>query len=188
MVPAKKATLTRPSGRTGVTGRADSRIVPDPKLRRWYAAAFRSVRNRPMMHGLIEVDVTEARALLGEHRVRTGESLSFTAFLIACLARSVEENKAVHALRKGRRHLVLFDSVDVYTLVERTVAGQQQPMPYVVREANRKSVRDVHQEIRAAQVQDAETSLRWLRSLPDILFTPILWVFTRLGRRHPQLS
>src|SRR5215207_44184 len=47
---------------------AGYRTVPDPKIRRWFAAAFQSVRHRPMIHGLIEVDVTSACARIREHR------------------------------------------------------------------------------------------------------------------------
>src|SRR5437764_3649989 len=106
-----------------------------------------------MMHGLIEVDVTRARDRLRDHKVKTGESLSFTAFLIACLAQAVDEYKAVQAHRKGRKHLILFEEVDVYTPIERDVAGDSQIMPTIIRAANRKTVREIHQEIRAAQMQ-----------------------------------
>jgi len=164
---------------------AGSRTVPDPKMRRWFAAAFRSVRHRPMIHGLIEVDVTSACARLREHRARTGESLSFTAFILACLGRAVDENKAVQAFRKGNKHLVVFDEVDVYTLVERDVADQKVPIPYIVRAANRKTLHELHHEIRAAQAQDVERGLGLLQVLPDFLFGPFMWVFCRIGRRHP---
>ena len=163
------------------------RTVQNPKMRRWLAAAFRSVKDRPMMHGLIDVDVSRPRALLRDYRAQTGESLSFTAFIISCLGRAVDENKAVQAFRKGSRRLVLFEDVDVYTLIERDVAGQKQPIPYIVRETNRKTLRELHDEIREAQVQDVDEALKWLQSVPDFLFRPFLWVFVRIGRSYPQL-
>ncbi len=49
------------------------------------------------MYGLLEVDVTVARRLIAEHKARTGETLSFTSFLVSCLARAVDEDKAVQA-------------------------------------------------------------------------------------------
>ena len=165
----------------------DYQVVPYPKIRRFMAAARRSVQRKSMMHGLIEVDVTRARAFLREHKAKTGESLSFTAFLIACLAKAVEEHKAVQAFRQGSKRLILFEEVDVYTLIERDVAGQKQPMPYIVRAANRKTVREIHQEIRAAQVQDIEKDLKWLQFLPALLFGPFFWVFSWIGRRSPQV-
>src|SRR5947199_8745058 len=102
---------------------ADFRVVPYPKMRRLEAIAYRSGQHKPMIHGLLEVDVTRARARLRAHKAITGESLSFTAFLIACLAKAVEEHKAVQAYRKGSKRLILFDDVGVYTSVQRNVAG-----------------------------------------------------------------
>jgi pyruvate/2-oxoglutarate dehydrogenase complex dihydrolipoamide acyltransferase (E2) component len=165
----------------------DYKIASNPKIRRWFAAAFRSARHTPMMHGLIEVDVTMARTFLRDHKAKTGESLSFTAFLIACLAKAVDENKAVQAFRKGSKHLVLFEDVDVYTLIERNVAGQEQIIPYTLRKANRKTVRELHHEIRAAQAEDVEKVLTWLQFLPDFLFRPFFWAFSWIGRRDPQV-
>jgi chloramphenicol O-acetyltransferase len=102
---------------------ADYQVVPYPKMRRLEAIAYRSVQHTPMIHGLIEVDVTRARAFLQDHKAKTGESLSFTAFLIACLGKAIDEHKAVQAIRLGSKRLILFEEVDVYTLIEREVAG-----------------------------------------------------------------
>jgi hypothetical protein len=58
----------------------------------------------------------------------------------------------VHALRKGNRHLVLFEDVDVLTWIEREIAGQPQVLPCIVRAANHKTFPEIHDQIRAAQV------------------------------------
>src|SRR5438045_9497375 len=100
---------------------ADYQVVPYSKMRRLEALAYRSFQHKPMMHGLLEVDVTRARTFLREYKANTGESLSFTAFLIACLAKAVEEHKAVQAYRKGSKRIVLFEDVSVYTAIERNV-------------------------------------------------------------------
>ncbi|HEX6110007.1 MAG TPA: 2-oxo acid dehydrogenase subunit E2 [Ktedonobacteraceae bacterium] len=167
---------------------AEYQVVPYPKIRRWMAAMFRSVRHKPMIHGLLEVDVTRAHAHLREYKAKTGESLSFTAFLTACLAKAVDEHKAVQACRQGSKHLIVFEEVDVYLPIEHDVAGQKQPMPYILRAANRKTVREIHHEIRAAQVQDVTKDLMRFQSLPTLLFQPYLWIFTWRGRRYPRLS
>src|SRR5215472_9129247 len=124
----------------------DYKVAPYPKSRRWFAAAFRSVQHKPMIHGLIEVDVTRARASLRQHKAKTGESLSFTAFIIACLAKAVDEHKAVQAFRQGSKHLILFDDVDVLTNIEHEVAGQKQFISYIIRAANRKTFLEIHHE------------------------------------------
>jgi pyruvate/2-oxoglutarate dehydrogenase complex dihydrolipoamide acyltransferase (E2) component len=165
----------------------DYQVVPYPKIRRWMAAMFRSVQHKPMMHGLLEVDVTRARAHLREYKANTGQSLSFTAFLIACLAKAVEEHKAVQAIRFGRKQLILFEEVDVYTPIEHDMAGQKQVMPSIIRAANRKTLREIHHEIRAAQVQGVTKDAMRFQSLPTLLFQPYLWILTWIGRTHPRL-
>ena len=166
---------------------ADYEVVPYPKIRRWMAAMFRSVQHKPMIHGLLEVDVTRARAFLREHQATTGESLSFTAFLAACLAKAVDEHKAVQARRLSSKRLIVFDEVDVYLPIERDVAGQKHIMPSIIRAANRKTFREIHYEIRAAQVQDVEKVLKRLQFLPTFFFRPFFWVFSWIGRRYPQV-
>ena len=59
-------------------------------------------------------------------------------------------------------------------------------MPYIIRAANHKSVREIHHEIRAAQVQDvakAAVGFKLFQYLPTLLFRCLLWM---LGR-DPQL-
>jgi len=168
---------------------AEYKMVSYPKMRRLEAIAYRSVQHRSMMHGLLEVDVTRARAFLREHKAKTGESLSFTAFIIACLAKAVDEHKAVQAYRKGSKHLILFDDVDVYTPIERDVAGQKQLMPYIIRAANRKTFREIHQEIRAAQVQDVAKAWEGLKAIhwPWLLLHPVFRVMVWMGERSPHV-
>src|SRR6266487_4493891 len=169
----------------------EDQVVPYLKGRRFLEAAIRSTHHKPMIHGLIEVDVTRARAHLREHQAKTGEALSFTAFIMACLAKAVDENKAVQAFRLGSKRLILFADVDVLTYIEREVAGQKQIMPYIVRAANRKTFLEIHHEIRAAQVQDMAKvkvgGAKALQSLPAFLFRPFFWASTRVGRRYPQV-
>ena len=169
----------------------DYELVSYPKLRRAMALTLRSAQRTPIIHGLLEVDITKAREILREQKLKTGESLSFTAFIISCLARAVEENKAVQACRQGRNHLVLFDEVDVATTIERDIAGQKQPIIYIIRAANKKSLHEIHDEIRAAQRNTLEQAWEGLREfgwLPLVVFKwiwPVLWWVIE---RYPQVQ
>lgn len=165
---------------------AGAQVVPYPTIRRWTAAAYRSVRNKPMIHALIEVDVTRAREVLRAHKAQTGETLSFTAFLTACLGKAIDEHKAVQAVRQGGKRLVIFDDVDVWTPIEHDLAGQKVLVPHIVKAANRKTVRAIHDEIRAAQVANVERAAKGPRVLPAALFGPYLWLLWRIGRAWPR--
>jgi pyruvate/2-oxoglutarate dehydrogenase complex dihydrolipoamide acyltransferase (E2) component len=168
---------------------AEYEVVPYAKVRRLEAIAYRAVQHRPMIHGLLEVDVTRARKILRAYKAKTGDSLSFTAFLIACMAKAVEEHKAVQAYRKGGKHLIVFHDVDVYTPIEREVAGQNQLVPYVIRAANRKTFREIHQEIRAAQVKSMTDAWDWFKAIkwPWLLLLPIFHVMVWIGIWSPQV-
>jgi pyruvate/2-oxoglutarate dehydrogenase complex dihydrolipoamide acyltransferase (E2) component len=165
----------------------DARVLPLPAYQRFAAAAYWSVRHKPMIHGLFEVDVTESRALLRKHHARTGEALSFTAFLTVCLAKAVDDHKSVQALRQGKKRLVVFDDVDVATRIEHEQGGRSIVVPLVIRAANRKTVRQVHDEIRAAQHADVRDQLSWMRLVPPILYRPFVSAFTALAERRPRL-
>ncbi len=136
---------------------------------------------------LLEIDVTAAREAIHAQKAKTGEGISFTGWIVKCLAQAVSEHKYVHALRKGKRQLVIFDDVDVAIVIERTVTGEFLPMPYIIRKANEKTVADIHAEIRAAQkspvgsgeVQIGSTRAGWMTQIfmimPQFLRNMFFW-------------
>jgi pyruvate/2-oxoglutarate dehydrogenase complex dihydrolipoamide acyltransferase (E2) component len=172
----------------------DYKVIPYSKLRRVLEIMYPSVQRKPMIHGLLEVDVTKAREFLRDHKAKTGESLSFTAFIITCFAHALAENPSLNACRKGSKHLILFDEVDVATPIERDMTGQKQPIIYIIRAANTKTFREIHSEIRAAQVEQAEKAwegfqgLHWLLFVPMLLIRIFWWVFCWMRRTYPQVQ
>jgi hypothetical protein len=108
---------------------------------------------RHTIHGLVDVDVTEARRAVHDWRRTSGEPLSFTSFVVASFAHAVGEVPSVQAVRKGRRRTIEFDDVDVAVLVEHVVEGGRVPMPHIVRAANRKTPAEIEREILAARAE-----------------------------------
>jgi pyruvate/2-oxoglutarate dehydrogenase complex dihydrolipoamide acyltransferase (E2) component len=146
------------------------------------------------MYGLLEVDVTVARRFIEEHKARTGETLSFAGFLAFCLARAVDEDKTIQAFRKGSRQLVMFEDVDVGLMVERKVGERAALMGHVVRGANRKTCREIHDEIRKVQsepVPPGRGMPNWFRSLmllPWPLSRLVIALLRMNNRRDPTIS
>jgi deazaflavin-dependent oxidoreductase (nitroreductase family) len=166
-------------------------VVEYTKARRFMREAIRSTHHKPLMHGLVEVDVTRARSVIERVEAETGESLSFTAFIIGCVGRAVDEHPYVHALWNGRRHLIMFDDVDVLTWIERDVGDGTAVLPCIVRAADRRSIQELSADIRAAQVQDLATidvgGAKESQMLPAWAFRPYFALVTRVGKRFPQL-
>ena len=163
------------------------KIVPFPRVRSIVRTIARVARHKYIIRGLVEIDVTRARQSIREYKARTGENLSFTAFLAACVGHAVAMNKSVHAYRNWRNQLVLFDDVDINIQVERDMQGQKFSLPYIVRGANRKTVRDIHEEIRAAQAdpvggREGKAST-WVTLLPSFVQQMFFWI----GSKSPHL-
>jgi hypothetical protein len=167
--------------------RAGCRVEPFRNIQRQQVDWLDLMRRQHTIHALLEVDVTGARQSIREFRSKTGEPLSFTAFVVWCVGRAVEADRRMHAYRKGRSHLVVFDEVDVTVPVERTMEGKRVPVPYILRAANKKELTEIHREIRSAQVEEAPQA-RAVRWLPLWLLLPrflrrFIWA-TLLGNPH----
>jgi pyruvate/2-oxoglutarate dehydrogenase complex dihydrolipoamide acyltransferase (E2) component len=95
-----------------------------------------------------------------------GASLSFTGWVVGCIAQAISENTQMHALRRGRRQTVVFEEVDVLLTVQKSVEEELIPLPFVIRNANRKSVFQINEQILVAKRQDATKGTMTLGNNP----------------------
>jgi pyruvate/2-oxoglutarate dehydrogenase complex dihydrolipoamide acyltransferase (E2) component len=110
-------------------------------------------RSKHHVQGLLEVDVTEARRMIKQNR-RAGTKISFTAWLIKVIADCVALHPPVNAVNRPRGNkVVVFKHVDISIVVEKEVNGKRVPLPYVIRQTERKTLHDIHAEIEAARSQ-----------------------------------
>ena len=158
---------------------------PFPRRRRAVVDAMRAASRRNDVHGLVEFDVTDARRRVRAEATDIGESRSFTAFIVYCLSRALEDHPDCNSYRDWRGRLVHFDDVDVMVVVETTLEGEHHALPHVVRAANRRSLESIHDEIRAAQASPAPMHTSWLTGLGLRLPGPIRRLFYRLPRWFP---
>jgi len=137
-------------------------VIPFPRVRQPIVDALRQAKRMSAVHALLEVDVTDARRMVREFRRKTGGPLSFTSFLVFCLARSVDENKLLHAYRR-RSSLIIFDEVDIAVDIERDIGdeGKAPIYPHVIKAANRKTLREIHDEISVAKRDDTSSMTKW---------------------------
>ncbi len=138
------------------------------------------------MHGLLELDVTEASQLVGQSE----PPLSFTAFIVASVARAAAAHPEVHAYRNWRGQIVLHRHVDVNTIVEIETPQGPFPLAHVIRDADIRNVADLTAELR--QVKAGPTGAgtgRWLvRAAPVATRIPgvIPTLYAAMGR-SPRL-
>jgi hypothetical protein len=146
--------------------------------RRAFINALDLAGPKHLMYGLLEVDVTLPRQLISGHKAFTGETLSFTGFLVSCLARAVDENKEVQAYLKGRSQIIHFDDVNVGLMIERPVGEKRALMGHIIQGANHKTFLEIHQEIRQVQSTPVPPS----RGIPGWLRAAMLvpWPLSKL--------
>jgi len=141
------------------------------------------------MIGLFEADVTYARRKFNTYKAQTGESISFTGWIAACVGKAVEEHKQVHAIKIGN-HFLIFDDVNIAILIETVIEGKAYPINYILTAANRKNVMEINHEIRQAKKKKEEDytkasenrNIGLLLSLPKFLRDFFFW---RKTRRDP---
>jgi pyruvate/2-oxoglutarate dehydrogenase complex dihydrolipoamide acyltransferase (E2) component len=141
------------------------------------------------MHGLLEVDVTEARRLLAE----ADPPLSLTAFIVASLGRAAAAHPAVHAYRDSLGRLVQHQHVDIQTLVEVPTAQGPFGLVHVVRDADLRDVADITAELREVKSHPtATTTGRLLTVVAPVLgripglYRLMFAVMSRSRRVHRQ--
>ena len=162
-------------------------VLPLSRNRRMMAATLDVARQQNNIQAMIEVDVSEPRRLIQEHRRKTGERLSFTAYVVTCLARAIAEHPQMNAFRRGR-NLILLENVTISVLVERELDGEMMPENLGIRFAQKKTLMQIHDQIRCAQEQaDDElgglSGTTWIRFIPGFL----LRTFVRLASRNVSM-
>ena len=98
-------------------------------------------RRMSPVHGLIEVDVTKAVRRL------EGTDVSFTAFVVATVARAAALHPEVHAYRDWLGRIVVHHYVDVATLIEVNLGRASFPLAHLIRDADVRDVVDITDEV-----------------------------------------
>ncbi len=136
--------------------------IPYPSSRQFTFDVGRLGRGKHHVQALLEVDVTEARRKVKQHR-HTGRKTSFTAWMIKVVADCVARHPAASGINAPRRNqIVVFRDVDIAIVVEKTVDGSRVPLPYVIRRANQKNFDEIHVEIEAARDQPVRDESQYI--------------------------
>lgn len=158
-------------------------IEPIPRMRRFAMDAGYLGRRRHIVHGLIEVDVTDARARIREIERKNGKMLSFTAFILYSTSKAIEEHPHLHAYRDWLGRLVIFEDINITCMVEVDFGPRKIPIPHVFRGINRLTLPQIHDEMRATQNNPHATVessfMRLFLLAPAIVRRVFYWVVMR---------
>ena len=153
---------------------SDHEIHSFPPARKLIVDAGYLGTGRHIIYGLVEVDITGFREKLDQLSTQKGIKLSFTGFLVACLARAVAADPRVQSYRDWRGRLIVFKDVDVVTMIESK--ENKVAIPHIIRKAHQRDLGDISAEIRAVQTSPESSQ----QSGPLVRLAPLVPRFFRL--------
>ena len=164
------------------------RTITFPKMRNFILDIMEEGKRKNIVYIAFQADVTELRELLRINKKRSGKSISFTSYIAYCLSKAVNEQKYMHALRKGRK-LVIYDDVDLAVIIKRKVEGASQPVSYILRSTNRKSFKEIQTELLKAKTAPLGENMA-LNKYEKLFFKApkcLRKIFWWITRRNPQI-
>jgi pyruvate/2-oxoglutarate dehydrogenase complex dihydrolipoamide acyltransferase (E2) component len=153
---------------TGKKQKDGYQVVDFPRVREIVIDVMVPAESKHMIHVLFEADVTDVRKHREQKKIEGAAAPSITAFIIKCVADAAMTNKRIAALRFASRKLAIFDDMHVSCNVEKEIDGQSQPMALVVRQANRKSVDEIHDEIHSYAKEGFKKQIGTLRNFAKL--------------------
>lgn len=141
--------------------------------RRMVAASASVTKRKNTIHCMSAADITVPRLLISEYYEKTGVKLSFTAYIVTCLAKTISKYPRFNAFVKGRK-LILLHDITISVLIEREIADENVPEPIGILKTQEKNYLQIHNEIREAQKQKSNqierfSGAKWLRLIPGFL-------------------
>jgi pyruvate/2-oxoglutarate dehydrogenase complex dihydrolipoamide acyltransferase (E2) component len=145
-------------------------------------------KEKNTIHAFTEIDITEPRRMIKEYFDRKKEKLSFTAYIVSCLAQVVKDYPQLNSFIKGRNQIFLED-VNISVLVEKDIKGEKVPEPLVIKQAQLKTYLEINNEIKDAKKFKSNnlgslSGLSWIRFVPNYL----LKVFIRLADKNISMA
>jgi len=175
--------------------KAGYKIIPLTFNRKAVIASATVTKEKNTFHCITEVDVSVPRKVINEYFQQTGIKLSFTAYIVTCLARVIKDHPLLNSFIKGNKQIIL-DDVTVSVLIEREIKGEKVPEPVAISNAQTKTYLQINNEIRTAQNQEGQqlgnlSKMTWIRFIPGFLFRTFIRIADRnikMGIRYGKVA
>jgi len=114
------------------------------------------------VYGVFEIDVTDALNIIREFSDKSTYHGMLQGWIVKCFAKAVEDTKKVQAFASLLlpHKLLVFDEVDIYIVIENHKKKGRRVFPYIIREANTRSVDEIQAEILTAKDTNVQNSIQ----------------------------
>ena len=141
----------------------DKKLMKDSKHGRYYTVPFS--RNRDIVVDFIslgkktmkvyaigEIDVTLPLKKIAEYKEK-GIKLSCTAYISYVFVQTILDHPFMQAIKWKRRKMVIYEDVDLMSIVEKEVKGKKVPTQLIIRKANEKSILEITNTLWSGRVK-----------------------------------
>ncbi len=131
----------------------EKKVMKKSKYGQYYTIPF--TRNRDIVVDFIsmgkktmkvyaigEIDVTLPLKKIAEYK-EEGTKISFTGYIAYVLIQTIIDHPHMQAIKWRKRKMVVFEDVDLFSVVEKEVKGQKVPSQVIIRKANEKSILEI---------------------------------------------
>jgi pyruvate/2-oxoglutarate dehydrogenase complex dihydrolipoamide acyltransferase (E2) component len=140
----------------------DYKITKFTRSRQNISLMLEQGKKRHVVHAYIEVDVTGGKTMIKNIHKQAGIKLSFTGWVIKCIAKCIEHHPLFNTFRHGTKKMMTFSDIDIAIPVDRTVEGNTRPRAYIIRKVNEKTLIDISSEIQNAQKESINRNTQLL--------------------------
>ena len=140
-------------------------------------------KRKNVIHCVTEVDVTIPRQLIKSHFLKTGEKLSFTGYIVHCLAQIIKQYPQLNSFIR-RNRLICLDDVCISVLIEREFDGEHVPEPVAIKFAQEKTYQQINSEIKTAKNDKGKklgslNKMTWINYIPGFLLKTFVCIADR---------
>lgn len=145
--------------------------------------------------GLVEFDVTESRKKIREYNKAHSNKISFNAWLISVIGKTIKKHDSSAAYLTGKNKLIIFDDINVSVVVEKDIKGIKVPIPLVIEKVNEISIESITLQIaeaknKAITENDIVLQKKTRQSEKIYYLLPgfLRRLFWKLLLKHPELA
>ena len=151
--------------------------------RRMVAASASVSRQKNVIHSFAEVDVSIPLDFIKTYHEKTNEKLSFTAYIVKCLAETIKDFPDFNSFIK-RNKLIVLEDITVNVLIEREIDGEKVPEQIGIHNVQEKNLLQIHREIRETKNQKTNrlgdaSGQKWINWIPSFLLKFVIRILDK---------
>jgi pyruvate/2-oxoglutarate dehydrogenase complex dihydrolipoamide acyltransferase (E2) component len=140
------------------------------------------------IHCLTKIDITKPSEKREKIYNESNKKISFNAYILRCFAETIKEFPEMNSFIRGNK-LITLEDINISLMIEREIDGVKVPEPICIKNTDKKSILEIHNEIRLAQDNRENkigslSNMTWINLIPSFMFR----LFIRIAERSIKMT